>query len=99
MARSIQLVEGKCGFNAETKPEWTVLPCRERVSGVNQDSDRAQDRTRIARADDSDDGCGARGIRREASTGFVRACDLGKDLWTPVTGDIDHEKIHTSPTL
>jgi hypothetical protein len=36
---------------------------------------------------------------RELSMPSSHACALGKDLWTLITNDIDHEKIHTGQVL
>jgi len=36
---------------------------------------------------------------RELTTPSSHACAHGKDLWTLITNDIDHEKIHTGQIL
>jgi hypothetical protein len=36
---------------------------------------------------------------RELTMGSSHACAQGKDLWTLITNDIDHEKIHTGQIL
>ena len=36
---------------------------------------------------------------RELTTPSSHACAQGKDLWTLITNDIDHEKIHTGQIL
>ena len=36
---------------------------------------------------------------RELTMGSSHACTQGKDLWTLITNDIDHEKIHTGQIL
>ena len=36
---------------------------------------------------------------RELTMGSSHACAQGKDLWTLITNDIDHEKIHTGQVL
>jgi len=36
---------------------------------------------------------------RELSLSSSHACAQGKDLWTLITNDIDHEKIHTGQVL
>ena len=50
MARSIQLLKGKCGFNAETKPEWTYRVIVKHVLALEQDSPKLLDAGRAARA-------------------------------------------------
>ncbi len=36
---------------------------------------------------------------RELTMASSHACAQGKDLWTLITNDIDHEKIHTGQIL
>ena len=36
---------------------------------------------------------------RELTMGSSHACAQGKDLWTLITNDIDHERIHTGQIL